>query len=256
MSDPVGAATVIDFAPQAGHTPVPVCFRTPVSAIERSGFPPIPDVTQIIGEDPKAVLSGLRSGDGEALACLAPALTCGEESAVHVFYRAGRRKNNATSVGRELLWQIASEEAVHEGMLSRLRSELPTVHTYEEIRARARKFFLSMSSNNTAKQFLQIAALDSGVCKIMAALCAPTSHINHCRLVHRIASRIRHDEARHVRVSRQYLLDLGITTTVFRDFNDRVSIELVALLSPLGAAFETLGVDSDRLFRRIMSEGD
>ena len=253
MADSVGP-TAIDSTRQAEHTLAPVCFRTPVSAIERSGYTAIADATLIIGKDPKAVLSGLRSADGEALATLVPSLMCGEESAVHVFFRAGRRKDNATSVGRELLWQISAEEAVHEAMLSHLRSELPIVHAFEEIRERAREFFLRMSSNDTATQFLQIAALDSGVCKIMAALCGPNSHINHCESVHRIACKIRYDEARHVRFSRQYLLDLGKATATFRDFNHRVSIELVALLFPIGGAFETLGVDSDRLFRRIISE--
>ncbi len=232
----------------------PVCFRPPVLGIEHFGFNPSSDADLLIGDDPESVLAGLRSTEAEALAQLLPCLMCGEESAVFVFYRAGRRTDNATSVARELLMQIASEEAVHEAMLSRLRMQLPVASNFEELRERSRQFFLQMSSKDPKTHFARIAALDSAVCKIMAALCGRNAHIRNCKIVHRIATKIRSDEAKHVRVSRQFIVDLGFPVSTLRDFNEIVSTDLVTLLSPIGSAFERLGVDSDRLFCRIKYE--
>jgi hypothetical protein len=184
-----------------------------------------------------------------ALGRLLPILLCGEESAFQVFRREGRRLPN-TQVRRTqaLAYRIAAEELQHERLLQDLRSYCPVPDDLESIVARTRRFFLQMASRDPVLHFAVVAALDSGVCIILSALAKPLSR---AAVVVEILNRIRSDEARHVRFSRQHSHELGGTTSLLADTAVRVRSELAALLQPLGNAFEDLRVDTDHLFRRV-----
>jgi rubrerythrin len=227
------------------------CFRTPrLQMLEDA----VADSVFLSRHQQTFSVAPMRSGEAEALGNLVPYLLCGEESAVHVFYREGRRaRQRADDRARELMWQIAGEEKVHERLLAQLTTALPAPEQTEAIRLRAHDFFVGLANNDPTVHFSRVAALDSGVCKIMAALCAAPSVIN-CPSVQRIFGKIRSDESRHVRISRQYVLDLGLQPAALSGAAENISADLVGLLTPGGDAFENMGVDADRLFRRIKRE--
>lgn len=225
------------------------CFRTPAPEVLGKGS--LLDIASEVKGDQDFNLSALRTNEAEALGRLAPFLLCGEESAVLVFYRESRRgRQKAHSAAYALMRQVAGEEKVHEQMLAHLTSQLPSPAEMPETRKRAHDFYVGMASKHPALHFSRVAALDSGVCKIMAALCAAPAVMN-CPSVHRIFNKIRSDESRHVRISRRYVLDLGEPLSTLLGAVDQVCADLVTLLEPAGEAFENVGVDADQLFRRI-----
>lgn len=228
------------------------CFRTPTVEMLDNGNSLDLAVRTLAGED--FTPSGMNAKEAEALANLLPFLLCGEESAVHVFFREGRRiRKKAESAAQDLMWQIAGEEKVHEHMISLLQSKIPPSSDMEAIRRRSHDFFVNMASKEPALHFARVAGLDSGVCKIMAALCAARA-ISNSPNVHRVFSKVRSDEARHVRISRRYVLDLGLPPATLSSAAEQICSELVTLLEPAGGALEAVGVDSDRLFRHILRE--
>jgi hypothetical protein len=105
-----------------------------------------------------------------------------------------------------------------------------------------------MASRDPAIHFARVAALDSAVCIVLSTLVKPLSRAT---ALIEIFNRIRSDEARHVRFSRWHSYDLGADTSLLAKTAARIRGELVALLYPLGSAFEDLGLDADHLFRRI-----
>src|SRR5260370_4458698 len=198
-------------------------------------------------------LSELSEVEIAALGRLLPILLCGEESAYQVFWREGRRISNAqVSRGRALAYRIAAEELQHERLLQDLRSFCPVPDDIASTLMRTRHLFLQMASRDPAVHFAMVAALDSGVCVILSALAKPLSRAT---VVVEILNRIRSDEARHVRFSRQHSYELGARTSLLANTSVRVRIELAALLFPLVSAFEDLGVDTDHLFRRMNARG-
>jgi hypothetical protein len=105
-----------------------------------------------------------------------------------------------------------------------------------------------MASRDPAVHFARIAALDSAVCVLLATLVKPLSRAT---ALIEIFNRIRSDEARHVRFSRQHSYELGADTSLLADTAGHIRDELVAHLYPLANSFEDLGLDADHLFRRI-----
>ena len=57
-----------------------------------------------------------------------------------------------------------------------------------------------------------------------------------------------------MRISRRYVLDLGLPLATLSSASEQICHELVILLEPAGPALEAVGVDSDRLFRHILRE--
>lgn len=224
-----------------------VCFRTP--SLEMLGSGNLVDTLQ--GQD--FTPAGLKTNEAEAMGRLLTFLLCGEESAVHVFYREGRRVRRADSAARDLMWQIAGEEKVHEQMIGRVQAELPAPVDLTTIRVRSHDFFVNMASQDPGLHFARVAGLDSGVCKIMAALCSARAVVNAPN-VQRVFAKVRSDEARHVRVSRRYVLDLGLPLEALSSAAAQISGELVSLLEPAAGALDTVGVDPARLFRHILRE--
>jgi hypothetical protein len=197
-------------------------------------------------------LSELAEPQIEALGRLLPALLCGEESSFHVFSQeAGRLTEVAFYRSLALARGIAVEELQHEQLIRDLRKCCPVPNDLATIRLRAQRFFLRMACRDHALHFAKVAALDSAVCVILAAVTKP---LRRARVVVETFNRIRADEARHVRFSREYSCELGADKSLLADTAACVRSELVALLYPLAGSFEYLGLDTDRLFRRIEAD--
>jgi len=210
-------------------------------------------VMEQIANDASLAIAGGRSAEAEALATFMPYLLCGEESAVHAFYRESRRQRKANVAAQQLFLRIAREEKVHELMLNRLVSELPQPKHLEAMRRMGHDFFVGLADPDPGVHFARVAALDSGVCKIMAVLCAAPK-VSRVPAVFRVFNKVRADERTHVRISRQYVLDLGLSRDVLNQATDFVCPALADFLAPGGDVLETMGIDPDRLFRRIRRE--
>lgn len=223
-----------------------LCFphRVPVEFRRRVLRPMPPEAARLRGS-----LSNLSEAQVAALGRLLPSLLCGEESAFHIFWREGQRVSNAQrNRSRALAYRIAADELKHERLLQQLRSCCPVPDDITSILPRTRQFFLRIASRDPAVHFARVAGLDSGVCLILSALVRPLSRAT--ALTH-IFDRIRSDEARHVRFSRQRSYELGADAALLTNTAAQIRSELVALLYPLGSSFEDLGADADRLFRRV-----
>jgi hypothetical protein len=210
-------------------------------------------VVEQIANDAALAVADSRSADAESLATFMPYLLCGEESAVHLFYRESRRHRKADVAAEQLFLRIAKEEKVHELMLNRLVSELPQPKHLESMRRMGHDFFVGLADPDPGVHFARVAALDSGVCKIMAVLCAAPKI---CRVpaVYRVFNKVLTDESSHVRISRQYVFDLGLSRDTLNKAADFVCPALANFLSPGGDVLEQMGIDPDRLFRRIRRE--
>ena len=197
-------------------------------------------------------LSELPEPQIAALGRLLPALVCGEESSFHVFWQeAGRLTHLQIGQSLTLARRIAAEELEHEQLLRELRNCCPVADDLATIRPRARRFFLRMASRDPALHFARVAALDSGVCVILAALAKPLAR---ARVVVDPFNRIRTDEAGHVRFSRRHSCELGADPSLLANTAVRVRGELVELLHSLASSFEDLGLDADHLFRRLRAD--
>ena len=192
-----------------------------------------------------------------ALARLVIMLLSGEESAVHVFYREGHRIDQASTLaGDRIFYRIAHEEEQHEKLLKFLHMHLPEPDDFNRLRAKTRKFFIRLGGSEPATQFARIASLDACVCKIMSSILNKNSKVAKVELLERIAKKIRHDEAGHVKVSRKYIADLGVSDREFCEVDTHVRSNIISLFEYAGSSFEVLGVDPDKLFKKILRGRD
>lgn len=230
------AATAIAAA-RAFDAPVPlgpVCF----------------DVGRHAARAPRPV-PALRLADASAaaLAELLPLLLCGEESAALAFGGGGACDALAPAA-RADLERIRREEVVHGLLLQRLQTGLPPAALEPWLLARTRRFFVTLAAADPGRYFARIAGLDSAVCVLLGALRGKRSPLTADPTVAATLARIHRDEAGHVDAARR--IARGYTTAA-----DALAAatatrrRLVALLRERAAAFETLGVDSDRLFARL-----
>jgi rubrerythrin len=193
----------------------------------------------------------------EAFSRLLPILACGEESAVHVFSHAANQILPVTKGVRseehltaQTLQNIAKDELQHEAWLAAWRSKLPD--TLEpKIKRQARHFFSGLASESTALHFVRIAALDSAVCLILAALMRDRAMLSEVSEIKNTFEKILRDEARHVRISRDYARALGATTEQIRAEWQAVRGSLVSLLEAVEPEFAMLGADPEKLFRKL-----
>ena len=185
-----------------------------------------------------------------ALAELLQVLCCGEESAVFAFQRLAG-KESLQEVSRRELLRISSEEEVHEVLLSGLRASLPSLEVDLGLQRRLRRFFISLESREMGVHFARLAALDSGVCAILGELQRPEAVLKgkeHGIL--EIFRKIHQDEANHVRTA----LTLGREMLERKRLEDEIMNtreRLSKLLMSKTHAFEALGVDSDRLHKKL-----
>ena len=188
-----------------------------------------------------------------ALARLVIMLLSGEESAVHVFYREGHRLDHDSElIGHKIFYRIAHEEEQHEKLLRFLYAYLPEPDDFSRLRARTRKFFVRLGGSGPAIQFARISSLDACVCKIMSSILNKNSKVAKIELLERIAKKIRHDESGHVKLSRKHIADLGVSDQEFYEVDNHVRLNIVSLFESVGSSFEALGVDPDKLFKKIL----
>ena len=185
----------------------------------------------------------------EASARLATVLLCGEQSAVRIF-SAEVRRGRAPAEALTALRVIERDEHLHERALIDFCEYLPKPDGLHALKRRAQRFFAEFGRiDDMARHFGQISHLDSVVCKIMWHV--ERSALDKASPLRLIATQIKRDEARHVGVSRRYAASLGLASKRREEDRIRVIGRMIDMLDPLTEAFETVGVDSDRLFASI-----
>ncbi len=193
----------------------------------------------------------MRDAEMEACARLAAVLLAGEQSAIQIFAaEIERQRDTAHEAGLRELISIEHDEHQHELALTTFRDYLPVPDDAHRLKRRAQRFFMSLGRvEPMARHFGQISQLDAAVCKIMY-------HVEHSELdtvspLSLLAGHIKRDEARHVAVSKRYANVLGLSKQQRDEDSERIRTGLVDMLEPLGASFETIGVDSDKLFAHL-----
>ena len=221
----------------------------------------LPDVDAIVPVAPEGLsgrelLVGVADREAEGVAGVLPAMVCGEESAVLVFDNERRRAGAELFAGSQAtLARIAREEEGHERVLRSMAAALPDVGHDAAVRRQARRFFLSLHTDDIGTHFSRIAWLDSGVCIILSSLTRRGRPLHTAQRLRCAVDAITRDEGRHVAFSREYAARLGVTWADDRESFMRVRGGLVDLLEPCAGAFESLGVDPASLFARLKQRG-
>ena len=187
----------------------------------------------------------------EAFGRVIPFLICGEQSAIDVFGNAGNiDSTTAVSLLKREFAKIESEEAGHELLWQTLVHQLPQPADLRLLKRRAALFFARLGRADTvAEHFAQVSQLDSAVGAIMWSL--EHSEIAKDERVKAVAKLIKHDEARHVSVSRRFALGLGVERDKYHELGSKIRHELLALLAPIADSIEDLGIDASAMFKRI-----
>jgi len=199
---------------------------------------------------PESLPGPLRLGDpqAEAFSELLQVFACGEESAALAFARLG--DSPLEDAARRALARVAGEELIHERLLRGLRGALPAPASDRELRRALLRFYHGIAQADIGLHLVSIAALDSAVCVILAALLEPDRVLAQEPAVHAIFRRIHRDEAGHVRLSRRIAAEL-VQGDVIGAVAENARLGLVGVLARRGAAFDSLGIDAGRLFARI-----
>jgi len=189
----------------------------------------------------------------EACARLVTVLLCGEQSALLIF-SAEVKRGRAPEQALNALRSIEFDEQLHEQALSDFSQYLPVPDDLHAVKRRAQRFFAGLGRiSDMARHFGQISYLDSAVCKIMFHI--ERSSIDSLSPLRQIAGQIKKDEVRHVSVSRNYAASLGLKRSVMNEDGFATTEGLIHILEPVTASFETVGVDSDKLFAHIRRAG-
>ena len=225
-------------------------YVMPGSAPEATGDA---EMDYMLGLDPSLAALNLTDREIEALSRFLPSLLCGEESAVVIFAHEGRRLDRAQQarIGASMR-RLSLEEERHEILLTKLMDWMPTPDDRDEIHARAQKFFIGLgfASASPEERLAHISALDGCVSLTLGAMCK-NSNLHRSDAFLRIVNRIRQDEARHVRICRGHLEELGVDASARDAAGETVRERFVELMSPVADSFDALGMDADRLFGRI-----
>jgi len=188
---------------------------------------------------------------------LATLLTCGEESAILVFSRhANEEQDIKTTIA---LQKIVDDEIKHEFLLCSLKKEIErrfnSVNMFCNIsKWSTRKFFISLDCKDRITHLARVAALDSCVTKILTALlqCKPLKNTLPTR---ELLYRIREDESRHVRVTRNIVLNASGGEMVLAKEKRLVSISFLKLIQKQKSALESLEISWDRIEKTITKGG-
>ncbi len=199
-----------------------------------------------------SLLRGLNDAGQEAVARILAILVCAEESAINIFHHECKRiEENQIRANRQALLEIESEERVHNWLIHKARSFFQTPDDIPAIRRRTRRLFMRVGSRQLDVHFARISGLDSGVCICLTALLG-SSKVTDVEGFARLIRHIRLDESSHVKKARTHAADLGFQSSQFGDAYDLVRTGMVGMLEPISSSFETLGVDPDRLFKRLL----
>jgi len=183
-----------------------------------------------------------------ALAELLQVLACGEESATLAFEHLGRsEKDNAL---RDALAGIAADETRHEALLTDLRRTLPHPAPHPRLHAAIRGFFLRLADRDARVHCARIAAIDSGLCHIIAVLRKHGGLLAIDPAAESVLGRIHRDEARHVVIASRCSGRL-LGTPRGREIVTETRERFARLLELRGASFDALSVDADLLLARL-----
>lgn len=215
-----------------------------------------PELDWVATTDPGVELAVFEDKELEALSRLVPSLLCGEESAVIIFQheakRYGRKANAAMAEG---LGVIAGEEERHELLLRALTAFLPTPDDLDRIHDRATEFFtkLGFQSFDPVHRLNHIGALDRCVCQVLGAMMKRAT-VTRSPVFSRIVERIRQDEARHVKICRGIMQELGVSKAEMAEADETVREMFLEMMEPVGDAFDVIEVDPAAMFRTIRRE--
>lgn len=191
----------------------------------------------------------------QALADLMPLLLCGEESAEFVFAAAVPHLPEHVDPALAVeLARIADDERRHGMYLSALRSRLPPPADPGATR-QATRFLRKLATTDLGMHLARVAALDASFCQVLAEICRPGTEIAAVPELVDLFRRIRSDEGRHVRVSRQCATALGVTPETEHAERNWVVREFAALMAAAATAFAAVGVDMQRLLDRLERTG-
>ena len=232
----------------SAHSPRPVfrCFAPP-------RWRPTPTRTWFAqwSEEFSAYPLVMNSRHQEALARLAPALLCGEQSAINLFQiQGGHVARQALNMSVTLFHSIEHDETAHETSLQVLRAKLPVARDEHAIRRRSQAYFAGLGRAETvAHHFGQVSQLDSAVCAIMWYM--QQSAVGGNSMIGRLVERIRHDEVRHVSICRRQAFALGLSRDDHSRLGEHVRSGLTRMLEHVADSFEDIGIDAGLLFARI-----
>ena len=226
--------------------PVSRCFPPP-----RRGPTPMRTWFAQWSEEFSACLLMMNSRHQEALARLAPALLCGEQSAINLFQiQDGHVARQALNVSATLFHSIEHDETDHEASLQVLRAKLPAARDEHAIRRRSQAYFAGLGRAETvAHHFGQVSQLDSAVCAIMWYM--QQSTVGGNSMIGQLVERIRHDEVRHVSICRRHAFALGLSRDDHSRLGEHVRSGLIRMLEYVADSFEDIGIDAGLLFARI-----
>lgn len=193
----------------------------------------------------------------EAFSRLLPLLACGEESAIHVFFNAATAHPSerpihkmSANLSAQALMNIAQDEMRHEAWLAAWRARLPDC-LEQSVRRQAQKFFSGLASDIPAVHFIRIAALDSAVCQILASLMSSKAPLSQVQEIKTTFNLIRSDEARHVRISRDFAAAWGATPEQIHTEWRAVRVALATLLEGVAPDLAILGANPEQLFEKL-----
>lgn len=199
-------------------------------------------------------LCGSDSSSQTALhvATLLAFLRAGEQSAASAFNRIARRFSvGELQLASPQLAALISDEQRHDRALATHCATLPHVVVGD---ATSRRFFRALESRAPTVHLARIAALDACVCHVLTRVLASATPQQLGESLAGLLSRIRSDEARHVRATRDLAQMLGADITLLRVINAEIREGFAPLLNGRAPAFEALGVDCHRLVARIRRE--
>jgi len=192
--------------------------------------------------------SGSHISRARALAELLQVLACGEESAALAFEHLGRSAKDSTL--RQALAGIAADEARHEALLTDLRRTLPPPAPDRTLHAAIRGFFLRLADRDSLVHCTRIAAIDSGLCHVLAVLRKRGGVAAIDPVAASVLGRIHQDEARHVVIASRCSARL-LGTPRGRDIVIETRERFACLLERRGASFDALSVDPGLLLARL-----
>lgn len=193
----------------------------------------------------------MNSKHQDALARLAPALLCGEQSAINLFQiQDGHLTRQALNMSVTFFHSIEHDETAHEASLQVLRAKLPAARDEHTIRRRSQAYFAGLGrTESVAHHFGQVSQLDSAVCAIMWYM--QQSAVGGNSMIGQLVERIRHDEVRHVSICRRHACALGLSRDDHARLGEHVRGGLTRMLEHVADSFEDIGIDADLLFARI-----
>lgn len=201
-------------------------------------------------------LCALSEPEKQALANLMPLLICGEESATFVFDDLAKVLADKLSEAHiKDLNSITQDEVRHSDHLEILRDHLPAPLDRRAV-YRVAVFLKVLKSNDAILQLSLLAALDAAVCQLLSALLRPETPLSNCTQVAHMLSRIQLDEARHVRITRDCYLALGLSRDQSALAQTKVLEAFIALLQPTKDDLKCLGTDLALLIKRWRTKSD